>query len=158
MQCHCIPLWCQFLGKDDLSVSAWMDSRIAHHITDDCSNKTSWSLLSEMQSTFFPFPHFLVPTFSLEIILKPLPDFIPPWIYDLAASRLRGSGLGRRLLPASVHSPPDPPVATPYGLENMLLPWLCVTVNWTSLWWVLWPSNSPRACQEHSWLCSACVG
>ena len=25
MQCHCIPLWCQLSGKDDLSVSAYMD-------------------------------------------------------------------------------------------------------------------------------------
>ena len=65
IQCRCMPLLCQLSGKDDLSVSACMDTDFLL-MTGEAKHQqpfAEWNASSHFPFPHFPFPHFLISSF-----------------------------------------------------------------------------------------------
>ena len=65
IQCRCMPLLCQLSGKDNLSVSACMDTDFLL-MTGEAKHQqpfAEWNASSHFPFPHFPFPHFLISSF-----------------------------------------------------------------------------------------------
>ena len=107
MQCHCIPLWYQFSGKDDLSVSACMDGQptcSSHLMTAVTKHHEVCWVKCNVPSSHFPISSFLPLASSPgHSQILSCHGYMTPQPHGCEIKS--GSGLGRRLPPASVHSP-----------------------------------------------------